>query len=70
MTSKHPSAISKYKYIWLPAILGCYAIFMTAYFGSDLLRQGHALRFWATAAAETVVLVLLVVFLRKRSRIS
>lgn len=59
----------KYKYIWLPALLGLYFIFMTIYFGLDLLRSGETFRFWATIGAETIVLIALVFFLKKRERL-
>lgn len=59
----------KYKYIWLPALLGLYFIFMTIYFGLDLLRSGETFRFWATIGAEIIVLIALVFFLKKRERL-
>lgn len=59
----------KYKYIWLPSLLGIYFIFMTVYFGLDLLRAGETFRFWATIGAEVVVLIALVFFLKKRDRL-
>ena len=59
----------KYKYIWLPALLSIYFVFMTVYFGMDLLRSGETLRFWGTIAAEIIVLIALVFFLKKRERL-
>ena len=59
----------KYKYIWLPALLFIYFIFMTVYFGLDILRSGETLRFWATIGAETAVLLALVFFLKRRERL-
>lgn len=59
----------KYKYIWLPCLLGIYFIFMTIYFGLDLLRSGETFRFWATIGAEVIVLTALVFFLKKRERL-
>lgn len=59
----------KYKYIWLPALLSIYFVFMTVYFGMDLLRSGETLRFWGTIAAEIAVLTALVFFLKKRERL-
>ncbi len=59
----------KYKYIWLPSLLGIYFIFMTVYFGLDLLRSGETLRFWGTIGAEVAVLTALVFFLKKRERL-
>ena len=59
----------KYKYIWLPTLLAIYFVFMTVYFGLDLLRAGEDLRFWGTIIAEMVVLIALVIFLKKRERL-
>lgn len=59
----------KYKYIWLPALLAIYFVFMTVYFGLDLLRSGETLRFWGTITAEMIVLIALVIFLKKRERL-
>ncbi len=59
----------KYKYIWLPAILAIYFIFMTLHFGVDLLKSGNALRFWLTVGSEVAVLIALSFFLRKRERL-
>lgn len=59
----------KYKFIWLPLLLGAYFLFMTFYFGIDLLKAGQTLRFWATIAAEVVVLIALAFFLRRRDRL-
>ena len=59
----------KYKYIWLPAIIAVYFLFMTLHFGTDLLRTGETTRFWATVGAETVILIALVFFLRRREKL-
>lgn len=59
----------KYKYIWLPALLLIYFIFMTFYFGIDLLKAGEQLRFWATVGAELAVLIALAFFLKRRERL-
>lgn len=59
----------KYKFIWLPAILAIYFLFMTFYFGLDLLRGGEYVRFWATVGTELVVLIALAFFLRRRERL-
>ncbi|MDE5997927.1 MAG: hypothetical protein K2G77_06935 [Muribaculaceae bacterium] len=59
----------KYKYIWLPSLLGIYFIFMTIYFGLDLLHSGETLRFWATVGSETAILIALAFFLKKRERL-
>lgn len=59
----------KYKFIWLPALLAAYFVFMTVYFGLDLLRSGETLRFWATIVAEMIVLIALVIFLKKKERL-
>lgn len=59
----------KYKYIWLPTLLFLYFLFMTFYFGLDLLRSGEYFRFWATVGAELIVIIALVFFLKKRDRL-
>lgn len=59
----------KYRYIWLPALLGVYFLFMTFHFGIYLLRSGESVRFWGTVVAELVILVALAFFLKKRERL-
>lgn len=59
----------KYKYIWVPCLLGLYFLFMTIYFGFDLIRAGENLRFWGTVAAELIVLLALSFFMRKKERL-
>lgn len=59
----------KYKYIWLPVLLAVYFLFMTFYFGMDLLRKGESMRFWLTAGAEAAVLIALAFFLKKREKL-
>lgn len=59
----------KYKYIWLPALLAIYFLFMTFYFGTDLLRTGETTRFWITVVAELTVLTALAFFLKRRERL-
>lgn len=59
----------KYKYIWLPTLLFLYFLFMTFYFGLDLLRSGETTRFWATVGAELLVIIALVFFLKRRDRL-
>lgn len=58
--------IPRYKLI--PALLAVYALFMTLYFGLDLLRDGQHLRFYSTVIAETAVIVLTYFALRRRYR--
>lgn len=50
-------------------MLGVYFLFMTFYFGVDLLRAGENMRFWGTVAAELLVLLALVFFLRRKERL-
>lgn len=57
------------RYIWLPAVILIYFLFMTFYFGTDLLAQGQTLRFILTVVAEVVVIVALFFFLRARQRL-
>lgn len=59
----------KYRYIWLPMLLGVYFLFMTFYFGIDLLKSGEQVRFWCTVGAELVILVALAFFLKKREKL-
>ena len=59
----------KYKYIWLPTLLAVYFLFMTFYFGMDLLNSGETTRFWATVGAEIAVLAALAFFLKRRERL-
>lgn len=59
----------KYKFIWLPTLLAVYFLFMTFYFGMDLLRSGETTRFWATVGAELLVLAALAFFLKKREKL-
>lgn len=59
----------KYKYIWLTALLSAYALFMTLYFGLDLLRSGGKTQFWITLGAEVAILIALFFFLRKREQL-
>lgn len=58
--------IPRYKLI--PALLTVYALFMTFYFGTDLLSQGQELRFYGTVAAEAVLIVMTYFALRRRYR--
>lgn len=58
--------IPRYKLI--PALLTVYALFMTFYFGTDLLNQGQEVRFYGTVAAEAVLIVLTYFALRRRYR--
>lgn len=57
------------KHQFITVLLAIYAIFMTFYFGLDLLNQGQALRFWITLVAETTVITLAFFALRHRDRL-
>ena len=57
------------KYQFITLILALYAIFMTFYFGLDLLKTGQELRFYVTLGAETVVIILTYFALKKRHKI-
>ena len=57
------------RHILVPILLTAYALFMTLYFGIDLLKSGHEFRFWATVVAETVVIILTFFALRRRDRL-
>lgn len=58
--------VKRYKIITF--LLVIYALFMTFYFGMDLLKSGHATRFWLTVAGETICIVLTFFALRRRDR--
>ena len=59
--------IQRYKFV--TTLLVIYALFMTLYFGLDLLRSGQTLRFYATVAGEIVVIILTFFALRRRDRL-
>lgn len=50
-------------------LLGGYFLFMTFYFGLDLLKAGEQMRFWLTAGAEVLILIALAFFLKKREKL-
>lgn len=54
------------KYQIITCLLALYAIFMTFYFGLDLLKEGQNLRFWITLIAEITVITLAYFALKKR----
>lgn len=54
------------RYQLVIALLAAYAIFMTLYFGLDLLKEGQAVRFWLTLGGECLVLVLAFFAMRRR----
>lgn len=56
------------KYQLITALLAIYALFMSIYFGLDLLREGQALRFWITIGAETIVIILAYFALKRRDQ--
>ena len=57
------------RYMVITGLLTAYAIFMTLFFGLDLLKEGHAVRFWITLGCETAVIILAFIFLRKRDNL-
>ena len=56
------------RHIVVTVLLTIYALFMTFYFGLDLLKAGHAFRFYATLIAEIVIITLTFFALRRRER--
>lgn len=54
------------KYQLITFLLAAYALFMTLYFGLDLLKEGQSLRFWITLSGETIVIILAYFALRRR----
>ena len=57
------------KYQVVTFMLVAYGLFMTLFFGLDLLKSGQALRFWLTLGAEIIVVTLAFFALRKRDRL-
>ncbi len=57
------------RHVIVTILLTAYALFMTFYFGLDLLKSGHEFRFWATVVAETIVIILTFFALRHRDRL-
>ena len=57
------------RYIWIPAVILVYFLFMSFHFGTELLAQGQTLRFVLTVVAETAVIIALFFFLRARQRL-
>lgn len=54
------------KHQFITFLLVVYALFMTLYFGLDLLKEGHNLRFWLTLSGEVMVIILAYFALKKR----
>lgn len=69
MQSKNQVSMKLPRYKLVTALLVIYALFMTLYFGTDLLKSGHATRFWLTVAGETLCIVLTFFALRRRDRL-
>ena len=57
------------RYQVITFLLAAYGLFMTLFFGLDLLKSGQALRFWVTWGAEILVVTLAFFALRKRDRL-
>lgn len=54
------------KYQLVTCLLSIYALFMTFFFGLDLLKSGQSVRFWVTLGAEIIVIILAFFALRRR----
>ncbi|MCH5222594.1 MAG: hypothetical protein J1E82_01010 [Muribaculaceae bacterium] len=54
------------RYQIITFLLAAYALFMTFYFGLDLLKEGQNVRFWVTLVCECIVITLAYFFLKKR----
>lgn len=54
------------KYQILTIVIALYAIFMTFFFGLDLLKEGQSIRFWVTLILETIVIFLTYFALKKK----
>ena len=59
--------IPRYKLVTL--LLVAYALFMTLYFGTELLKSGEDIRFYLTAGSEAIVITLTYFALRRRDRL-
>ena len=57
------------KYHFITLLLIIYGLFMTFYFGLDLLKSGQSLRFYITLIAEIIVVTLTFFALRKKDRL-
>lgn len=57
------------RHVIITVLLVIYALFMTFYFGLDLLKAGQHTRFYITVAAEAIVIVLTFFALRRRGRL-
>lgn len=59
----------KKKYVWLPTLIGIYAACM-AWFNRDAVTVHHEYtQYFVTLGVEAVILILLVIFLKKRDRL-
>ena len=54
------------KYQLIIGLITIYALFMTLYFGLDLLKEGQSIRFWITLTVEALVIILAYFALKKR----
>lgn len=61
--------LNKWKYIWLPAILLIYVLYIAWQSRSVLLEDGDALRYFGTIAVEIVIIALLSVAIRRKFRL-
>lgn len=57
------------KYQFVTTLLALYALFMTFFFGLDLLREGQVARFWITLSCEITVIILAFFALRRRDQL-
>lgn len=57
------------KYIWVPVLLFIYGAIMASVFGPDLVNTGHKWNLIAFIIADSVIIFLAFIFLRKRYRI-
>lgn len=56
------------KSVWLPTVISIYFIAMAVIFGKEYIAAGEWVKFSLTCAAEIIVIILLVIFLRKREK--
>lgn len=56
------------KSVILTSVITIYFIFMMIIFGKDILAQGKQFQFYATCIAETLIIIALYFFLRKKEK--
>lgn len=58
------------KSVWLPSIIFIYFLAMAIIFGKEMIAAGETLKFMMICGTELVIIILLVIFLRKKEKIT